>query len=145
MVDNASYATLQPVDPQQASVSGVTRVLAVLGVFTFEDYTIVSAPGGSATIGIYTNAVNINRAKGDDDTKFSENVTVLTSMRTCLIGEAQINNYCEVCPYGKYNLEAGSTCETCPTGAICYGNYTLVPEAGYWRNSATSDTIWKCL
>lgn len=144
-VDNASYATLQPVDQQQASVSGVTRVLAVLGVFTFEEYTIVSAPGGSVTIGIYTNAVNINRAKGDDDTKFSENVTVLTSMRTCLIGEAQINNYCEVCPYGKYNLEAGSTCETCPTGAICYGNYTLVPEAGYWRNSATSDTIWKCL
>jgi len=144
-VDNASYATLQPVDPQQASVSGATRVLAVLGVFTFEDYTIISAPGGSTTIGVYTNAVNINRAKGDNEVQFSENVTVLASMRNCLVGEAQVNNYCEVCPYGKYNLEAGSACEICPTGAICYGNYTLVPEPGYWRRSATSDQIWKCM
>jgi len=141
-VDNASYATLQPMSPQQASVSGVTRVLAEMGVFTFDDYTITSQPGGTAAIGVYTNAVD--SSKGDADTNFNENITIQASMRYCEVGETQINTYCEVCPYGKYNLEASAPCESCPTGAICYGNYTLVPEPGYWRLSATTDTIWEC-
>ena len=55
-VDNVSYATLQPLNPEQASVSGVTRVLATMGVFTFDGYTITSLPGETTAIGVYTNA-----------------------------------------------------------------------------------------
>ena len=32
----------------------------------------------------------------------------------------------------------------CPDGAKCYGNWSMVPEPGYWRSSIYSDKFWKC-
>ena len=56
-----------------------------------------------------------------------------------------MENTCIICEAPTYSIDGNQeTCYECPSGATCYGNWTMIPNSGYWRSSKYSDTFWKC-
>lgn len=143
--DNESSGELLPVDPVNVTLSGVTKATAVNGVFTFTDFRVSAEPGTDVELYVSTAAVDTSKAeKAADSTTYNSSVVVDVDLRLCDIGEALVGKDCFLCLPNTYTLEAGGTCEDCPTEAICYGNWTMVPRSGYWRDNKHTDKFFVC-
>jgi len=145
--DNSSSAELTPVDVSTTTVSGVSKVTAVQGLFTFDQYIISAEPGTTAEVRVFTSAIDTSKAeKAQDSVSYGPAISVSAEMRNCTLGESHVGTTCQVCEPGKYSLDPTSTaCSTCPDAAICYGNYTMVPRTGYWRARINTDVFYTCL
>ncbi|CAG9325853.1 unnamed protein product [Blepharisma stoltei] len=138
--DNISQAQLLNLN-SDTILFGVTMTTALNGIFNFTDYVITAKPGTSTQIKIYTSA--IKEAKGNS---YSNSVLYANvDLRLCTFGEATVNITCLVCEESYYSLNPNNrACLQCPKHAICYGNYTMVPRHGYWRDNKYTDQFWAC-
>jgi hypothetical protein len=145
--DNSSTAELIAVDVSTTTISGVSKVSAVQGIFTFDKYVIAAEPGTTAQVRVTTSAIDTSKAaKALDSVAYAPAIRVSAEMRNCTLGESHVGTTCQVCESGKYSLDPSSTaCTNCPSEAICYGNYTMVPRAGYWRARVDTDVFYNCL
>lgn len=142
--DNESTAELV-VTQAGASVSGTWKVMASNGVFTFQNFAITATPGSNTTLNITTNAVDVTKQlRSGDNATYSPSVPFTVSLRNCTLGESEVNSQCLVCGQGTYSLDPALACQDCPTAAICYGNITMVPRAGYWRSSQFTAKFFAC-
>jgi hypothetical protein len=130
--DNSTKAALTASDAVNTSITGDTVTTAVNGVFTFTNFKVTTDPG------VVLLLVKVGLIDSYIAVPFEIHV------RECIIGESLIGKDCIVCAPGSYNLSPGKACEDCPTGAVCYGNYTMVPEKGYWRSSNTTNVFFAC-
>ncbi|CAG9331089.1 unnamed protein product [Blepharisma stoltei] len=143
--DNISQAQLQVVNPSSTLISGLTIVYAVKGVFNFTGYTITSEPGSSSQIRVYTSAIQEIKLGPNSSIEYSPSFFIDVNLRLCQLGEATVNGTCYYCKKPYYSLNPNNTaCLRCPSSAICYDNYTMVPKKGYWRNSMMTSKFWKC-
>ena len=130
--DNSSFASLTSPNTS-TSFAGTTQVVAALGMFSFDSFSIISSPGFSTFINATSTALHS-----------SESVSVEVYMRNCVLGEAKINEQCVPCSFGTYSLSANSSCKSCPAEAHCYRNYWISPRAGYWRASNSTELFLAC-
>ena len=130
--DSSSYAVLTSAN-KATYFAGTTRTLASMGLFTFSSFSIISPPGNTTFLYIYTTALPLSFA-----------VEVPVSMRDCVMGEAESNGQCVPCAVGSYSLVPGTSCKNCPPEAHCYGNYSIGPRKGYWRASNFSNVFFAC-
>jgi hypothetical protein len=134
--DNSSTADLLPEDASSTSVTGETRVTSEQGVYVFNEAYVTSVPGTRVSFKVSSSAISSEESQAD--------LVVPIQLRDCQSGEAYIGNNCVVCASGTYSLDPNQDCADCPAGAICYGGSLMVPKAGYWRSSKTSDKFLKC-
>ena len=81
----------------------------------------------------------------NDGERYESIIVVDVDMRECELGESTIGINCVVCDPEEYSLDPESNvCSECPSEAICYGNYTMVPRSGYWRTSLYTDNFHEC-
>ncbi|CAG9321390.1 unnamed protein product [Blepharisma stoltei] len=126
-------------------ITGVTKVKAVRGIFTFSQYEISDEPGINVTIGVFSSAIDNYKKLQTNDTVFDQYLLIKINLRGCELGEIKAGKNCEVCGYGYYSLDPSKTqCLACPGSAECYGNYTMTPKKGYWRDNVYTDKFWKC-
>jgi len=145
VVATLNDATAMLVAEEGSSLFGSTSVSSVNGSFTFSGFGLTATPETIAHFKVVTSAVDSARkVTARDNSTYSNSLTVRAVMRPCQMGESFFQNQCAVCPPGKYSLAPQSSCKDCSAKAICYGNFTMVPRAGYWRSSATSDTFLDC-
>ncbi|CAG9326023.1 unnamed protein product [Blepharisma stoltei] len=142
--DSASSAELLAENSSAVILSGTTRVTASKGFYTFDNFIVSAEPGSEITIKIPSTGIDESSSKNSQIFYVSE-VNVNITLRKCVVGEATIGLNCQVCDKGSYSLNGSSTqCIECPSQAKCYGNWTMVPRAGYWRSSNMSSTFWAC-
>ena len=137
-LDNTSTAELVSSDLEKVSVSGVSRVTAVKGVFTIENYSIYAAPNSSATISLTTTGIPV------PDTRYPSTLSLSYYLRSCLPGESQTAQSCLICSTGTYGFDPSQPCQNCPQNAQCLGNKTVLPEAGYWKAEIMTAEILGC-
>lgn len=143
VTDDKSTATLLP--SPNSSVIGNMSVTASKGIYSFKDFGVTAPPGTSTFLYVRTSGVDESKARNfSEEMTFTTTIAIRADMRACLIGETFLNEQCVICPLGKYSFDPAQSCQDCPDGAICYGNYTMVPKAGYWRGDALSPLFWKC-
>ncbi|CAG9312598.1 unnamed protein product [Blepharisma stoltei] len=142
--DNSSEASLRAVN-SSTQISGTTKVTALRGIFNFSKFTISEEPGFSIQIMVNSPAIAIDKIKKSGESFYSENLALDIKMRECEIGEVKSGKNCEVCPAEFYSLNPNLiSCLACPDNVVCYGNYTMVPKPGYWRDNMYTDKFWKC-
>ncbi|CAG9312607.1 unnamed protein product [Blepharisma stoltei] len=142
--DNTSEAELKSTN-LTAQVSGKIKAIANKGIFNFSDFVISEEPGTDIQIIVTSSAIDINKIKKSGETIFSKSLIFDVKIRECEIGEVKSGKNCEVCPIGFYSLNPELiSCLSCPDVAECYGNYTIVPKPGYWRDNMYTDKFWKC-
>ncbi|CAG9312604.1 unnamed protein product [Blepharisma stoltei] len=127
-------------------ISGSTIVYAKNGIYYFDNYIISAKPGSSIYIDIVSSAINTQKSNTSSEIlPMSSNFSMQIDLRLCEMGEATVGLICEICPKGYYNIDANnSKCLECPSNAICYGNFSIVPKSGYWRDSKFTNNFWKC-
>lgn len=148
------YNNISPTDSQSTgeifsynssiTLSGKTKVSAIDGLFIFEDYSISAQPGSTIDIFFVTNGIDTSNFKFR--TGHINNLgLIIVALRDCLRGEKRTEDKCVKCPKNTYSLNpADKECEECPSNAICYGEYYLVPKPGYWRVDINSEKIFEC-
>jgi hypothetical protein len=120
-------------------------VTALKGMYIFKDFGVTAVPGNYTLLYVRTSGIDSSKIRNfTDEMTFVTTIAIRAEMRLCHIGETLLNDQCVVCPVGKYSFDPAQSCQDCPDGAICYGNYTMVPKAGYWRGDALSPLFWKC-
>ncbi|CAG9330615.1 unnamed protein product [Blepharisma stoltei] len=145
--DSSSTAQLFPEDSTSTTISGTTKTTAVNGLYIFTSFIVSAKPGTSISIKITSAGIDTSKqSKASTDTTFIPSVKVDVTLRLCIVGEATIGVNCEVCGPGYYSLNPTNTeCIACPShSATCYGNYTIVPQKGYWRPHNMSDNFMEC-
>lgn len=126
-------------------LSGTTKVTALNGIFNFSAFTVSASPNTTVSISVSSSVINPSlKAISKDNASYYSDVGVSVSLRSCTIGESEVKTSCIVCDSGKYSLDPKGNCNACPSEAICYGNYTMVPQPGYWRTSYLTDVFWAC-
>jgi hypothetical protein len=127
------------------SLTSATSENPVNGIVTFNDIAALCNPNGQLIVE-YTAKPSLYYFDVDDENDYKVVNTSVWSFRSCISGERFSNGQCIRCVNGTYSLkyEEHVKCKLCPDEAInCYGNQiNLVP--GYWRISASSDTILPC-
>ncbi|CAG9324277.1 unnamed protein product [Blepharisma stoltei] len=143
--DCASQAQLQSSN-DDLIISGTSIAYAVNGIFYFRSYIISAKPGSSNEIYVFSSAIEeLKMNKSSHSMQMSSKLPIYVSLRLCEIGEAAVGLNCESCLENYYNIDSKkSKCYDCPSSAICYGNYTIVPKHGYWRDNKFTDHFWKC-
>ena len=142
--DSASLADLLPSD-SNTTITGNTRVQAVQGVFTFQGFTITAKPNSTISIHIVTSGIDLSKGMtAAPEDHYQSLLSILVSLRPCVTGESLVEDTCYLCPEGKYSLSPEDSCAACPDGAICYGNSTMTPKSGYWRETNLTDRFLAC-
>ncbi|CAG9324291.1 unnamed protein product [Blepharisma stoltei] len=142
--DNVSEATLKPTE-LTTQISGKTKVTASKGIFNFSEFVISDEPGSNIQIMVTSPAIDISKIKSSGQSFYSQSLILNVNMRKCKIGEVKSGKKCQICPKGFYSLNPNTiSCLSCPDAAECYGNYTMVPRPGYWRDNMHTDKFWKC-
>ena len=127
------------------SVLGATSFTVRNGTYTVQGFGVTAPPASSTTLLMRTSAIDYTKQiKARDNRTYSDTMNVAVHMRSCQIGESHQADQCMICPIGKYSLDPDVSCKECPTGATCYGNFTVVPQSGYWRSDMYSSTFWQC-
>lgn len=127
------------------SILGITSFSAHNGTYIIQGFGITAPPTSVTTLLLRSTAVDYAKEiKARDNLTYSDFLAVPVNMRSCLIGETHQSDQCLICPASKYSLNPEGSCEDCPVGAICYGNYTMVPKEGYWRAAMLSEQFWLC-
>lgn len=138
-IDSFSFAELSS-DETNTSLAGTLRVQCVEGKFLFGNFSITAPPGHNTSL-----VVTSNLSPAYQVAAFSLAALALSvSMRNCFIGETLAQLECKVCQSGTYSLDPSMNCKNCPSSALCYGNFTMVPRPGYWRASPLSDHFFQC-
>jgi hypothetical protein len=132
--DSSSTADISS-DLSNVTVSGESKVVANEGLFVFDNVIVSMEPGTSATLTYSTSSIGSSQ---------NSKVMLRVEARQCIIGEEVVGNSCAVCESGTYSLDPSHSCADCPSEAYCYGNYSMVPRAGYWRSGVDSDKFYKC-
>ncbi|CAG9312596.1 unnamed protein product [Blepharisma stoltei] len=127
-------------------ISGTTMVYAKNGIYYFDDYIISAEPGSSVYIDIVSSGIDTRKMNTSRESlRMSSSFSINVNLRLCEVGEATVGLICEICPKFYYNIDVRvSKCLDCPSSAICYGNFTMVPKSGYWRDNEFTDKFWKC-
>lgn len=120
------------------SVFGNATTQAISGRFSFSGFGITATPGQTTLIYISSSGIQ------QDSSQSAAIFALRVEMRECLIGESLVGIQCVVCPEGKYSLDPSVSCKQCLSEAICYGNYTMVPQSGYWRANMLTEVFWEC-
>ena len=143
VTDSTSTAILLP--SADANIIGIISATASQGTYAFKDFGITAVPENSTLLYIQTSGIDQSVSRNFTELMtFVPTIAVRAEMRACLIGETLLNNQCVVCPAGKYSLDPSQSCLECPDGAVCYGNFTMVPKKGYWRSNQLSPEFWEC-
>lgn len=143
--DSATLADLLPGASANVTITGTIRVQAVQGMFVFSGFTITAKPNSTTSINIYTSGVDLSKAKtADPEDHYQSYLPISVTLRPCVPGEALMKDTCYLCPEGKYSLSPDISCAPCPDGAICYGNSTMTPKSGYWRETNLTDKFVSC-
>jgi hypothetical protein len=143
--DSASAAEITVANSMEISLFGDTKAIASAGIFTFSMFTITAKPGSVREIRIQTPAIRKQTLSAIDLEMIVDTVAVQLTFRECMMGEYQEGDKCVACAIGTYSFNSSKPCAACPDGAICYGNYTMVPKAGYWRADIYSSVFFPCL
>ncbi|CAG9324295.1 unnamed protein product [Blepharisma stoltei] len=127
-------------------ISGTSIANAVNGIFHFNEYIITAKPGSSLEMSVISSAIDDSKmSKSSYPIQMSSRLPIYVNLRLCEIGEATVGLECESCLENYYNIDIkNSKCLSCPSSANCYGNYTIAPKHGYWRDNKFTDHFWKC-
>lgn len=142
-IDSSSVGQIISGD-SYTTVSGNTKVVAVEGEYVFNDFSVISNPNSTATLLVRSSLLNEALCEVSEIGHCNQLYRLEIQVRSCEIGEELVGKECVVCGSGTYSLSAGKQCSNCPSGAHCYGNYTMAPKKGYWRDNAMSDTFYQC-
>ena len=127
------------------TVTGNTQVVAVEGVFTFTKLTFKAQPTSQQSFQVTTAAIDRGlKTYTRDPHLYIPTVEVRTEFRDCKPGESLQNMECYICPEGTFSLDPAEPCNSCPSNVICYGNFTMVPEPGYWRPDPSLNLFFQC-
>lgn len=143
-VDSESSAQLLPVNQSLLSVFGATMAVAKEGLFAFARFGFTGQPGSIQYLTVVTDGVDL-KLQAKDRVEYWEKVLIEVQFRECVSGESDADGVCIVCSAGTYSLDPTLPCLLCPNEAICYGNNTMVPKPGYWRQSNDTDVFISCL
>ncbi|CAG9312679.1 unnamed protein product [Blepharisma stoltei] len=142
--DNWSTAELIAIN-STTQISGKIKVTSVKGIFNFSEFSISEEPGSDIQIMVTSIAIDTDKLKNSGEDFFSKNLVFNGNIRKCEIGEIKTGKNCEICPEGFYSLNPSlMACNACPETAICYGNWTMVPRPGYWRDNKYTEKFWEC-
>ena len=142
--DSSSSAQILLAD-SNVSVTGATQVVAEKGVFVFEGLIFTGLPESSQRVLITTGGVSVNlKLYASDPSTYIPTVAVELEFRKCQLGESYEGLQCYVCPAGTFSLDPAKPCVSCPSHVTCYGNYTMVPDPGYWRPDPTLNLVFQC-
>jgi hypothetical protein len=130
--DSSSTAELSS-SSDEVIVSGTSKVTASEGLFVFDNVIIFMEPGTNSTLTFSTTAIKQN-----------SKALLIAQARPCIKGEEVVGISCNICASNTYSLDPKNSCVDCPSEAHCYGNYSMVPRAGYWRSGINSDRFYEC-
>ena len=137
ITENSSVLLATSVDTKAVTVSGSIRFKVEDGIFNISQIVVKGKPESFANISFATGF----KHAGYENTE--EIVEVY--LRKCIVGETvRGEDSCIRCPAGTYSFEAGPPCKPCPTGAICYGDASIISAEGYWRENQKSDIFFEC-
>jgi len=143
--DNSSTSQVVSSDLSQLSLLGVLEVVAVKGVFEFTKIKLSGVPTTTQRLTVATSGVQLwLKNFSSDPLDYYDTVAIDLTFRPCQIGESLQGIACYVCPEGTYSLDPDLPCSTCPIHATCLGNWTMVPDPGYWRADPTSAHLFPC-
>jgi len=140
-IDNSSIATLGAVDIS-SSVLGTFKATAQQGTFLLDSFIIYGPPGSAQKMNLRSSAISPSQP-GDPDPHISS-VLLTVELRDCEPGEYKATYSCEICAAGTYSFDPSTLCLSCLGNAQCWGNFTVTPEAGYWRSNEFSHEIRPC-
>jgi len=140
-IDNRSIATLGAADIS-SSVLGTFKATAQQGTFLLDSFIIYGPPGSAQKMNLRSSAISPSQP-GDPDPHISS-VLLTVELRNCEPGEFHTTYSCEVCAAGTYSFDPSTPCLSCLDNAQCWGNFTVTPEAGYWRSNEFSHEIRPC-
>jgi len=143
-MDSSSGAEISVPADSNLTLFGSVKAMASHGIFTFSQFTLTAKPGTSQDALITTPAIRMQTLSAYDLSIAQDALIVRFTFRECLMGEYQQYDKCETCPGGTYSFSPEEPCTACPEGAVCYGNYTMVPEKGYWRADVFTPTFFYC-
>jgi hypothetical protein len=139
--DNTTSVTLTTDNTDNTSLGGTTSVKAVGGSINFSSFSVSAWPGSSTAIKVSAPSITSN------DSAYALEISV--ALRDCIIGEIYLAGtipVCQPCDAGQYSLTTNSTlCKSCLSSAVCDGRADMYPNAGYWRSSELTDTMFSCL
>lgn len=142
--DSSSSAQIEVVGSDVA-VAGATQAIAANGIFTFTNLVLTGKPGSTQRILINTGGVDTSlKTYSSDPSTYIPTVAIDLEFRHCVLGESQDGMQCYVCPQGTFSLDPAEPCVSCPSHLTCYGNYTMAPDAGYWRPDPTLNLVFQC-
>lgn len=143
--DNSSTAQVVSNDLSKLNLLGVLEVVAVKGVFGFTNIKLSGVPTSTQRLTVTTTGVQLwLKNFSSDPLDYHDAVAVDLTFRSCQIGETLQGIACYVCPEGTYSLDPNLPCNTCPMHATCLGNWTMVPDSGYWRADPISAHFFPC-
>lgn len=146
VTDFVSSAQLIPLNNSFLQVSGALSIKAEAGVFVFSEFTPDAVPLTTQYLMVTTNGVDVEKkGKARDPVDYVPTILIQLSFRECVSGESLHDEACVVCPKDTYSFDPSRPCLLCPSSAICYGNDTMVPKAGYWRMNNHTDFFVECL
>ena len=143
-IDSSSGVEVSVPSNSNITVFGNINTVAAHGIVTFSAFTLTAKPGSSQYVEVATPAIRKQQLASSDQDIIEDVMLVKFTFRECLMGEYQQGDSCEECIVGTYSFNSSVACENCPEGAICYGNYTMVPKSGYWRADVYSPVFFKC-
>ena len=145
VADSSSAAVLKSTDLNQVAAVGSVQALAKKGVFEFRNVSFLGLPDTLQRIQVYSAAINPHlKVLNNDPNAYYPSVTIELRFRNCTLGETLQSLTCYVCPGGTYSLNPDLPCKTCPLHAVCLGNWTMVPDPGYWRPDELFETFFPC-
>lgn len=143
--DDSSSSAQITVVGSEVAVAGATQVVASNGIFEFRNLVLTGKPGSTQRILITTGGVDLSlKGYSFDPSTYIATVALDLEFRLCVLGESQEGMQCYVCPEGTFSLDPAQPCVSCPSHLTCYGNYTMVPDSGYWRPDPTLNLVFQC-
>lgn len=130
-------------DNNTYSVRGTTTFICSQGIFSLTGFEPSGPPGTTMTMIVSTNGITSGKVS-NDDVEYNNTAYINLELRECIIGEETSEIMCKECDSGTFIIYPADNCLTCPTGAVCPGGDSVIPNAGYWRSSVFSEYVYKC-
>jgi len=140
-IDNTSVVVLSAVNVN-STILGTFKVTAVQGYFVFDAFVVYGQPGSLVNV---MASSEVGAQQAGNPYEHISSIVLPFELRECIPGEARTLYSCEKCVAGTYSFEPSTPCLTCLANAQCWGNFTVTPDAGYWRSSVLSPVIRACL
>lgn len=137
-------ATLKAQDEDKTYLIGQASALALKGIYTYDELTIVTTPGTVAPLQVFSLSIDYSQPDPNSNTTPSA-FEFDFPVRDCILGEILSDNTCKVCEAGTYSITYNSTfCSDCKNGMNCNGGSNVTLNKNYWRPSNMSDELFKC-